>query len=129
MKARAKTSARAKVPAQRAIEEGLPQEVQRRLKRERARSWGEDKLNLHDCTLAEAHVMVDVFLRGRYVAGGSVVLVVTGKGKEGKGKIREAFPGWLDSHSERVSHYQQASTHHGGAGAFYVKLRRHKRGR
>ena len=54
------------------------------------------------------------------------MLVITGKGKEGQGVLRRNFLLWLESPGARrlVSGYAESHPKHGGAGAFYVFLRK-----
>ena len=54
------------------------------------------------------------------------VLIITGKGARGGGVIRREFPEWITSPplSGLVIAYCQAQPKDGGAGAFYVNLRR-----
>ena len=49
-----------------------------------------------------------------------------GKGREGQGVLRRNFLLWLESPGARrlVSGYAESHPKHGGAGAFYVFLRR-----
>ncbi len=54
------------------------------------------------------------------------VLVITGKGERGAGVLRNALPVWLKSpeFSSMVYGFAQAHRRHGGAGAWYLFLRR-----
>jgi DNA-nicking Smr family endonuclease len=56
-------------------------------------------------------------------------LLITGKGSSsgGDGVLRRAVPGWLATPPFRVlvSSHDLAAQRHGGAGALYVRLRRH----
>ena len=58
--------------------------------------------------------------------GAQCVIVITGKGKSGKGVLKRAFLNWLDLPEARalVSGYAPAHAKHGGGGAWYVFLRR-----
>ena len=57
-------------------------------------------------------------------AGGSVLLVIHGRGKHtgGISVLREELPGWLEAHT-RVVAYAPARGRDGGAGATLVRLR------
>jgi DNA-nicking Smr family endonuclease len=85
----------------------------------------------------EAHVALLGFLHRAQNAGHSIVLVITGKGSAAspdspfgeRGVLRRAVPHWLRLADLRslVVGFEEASPHHGGSGALYVRLRR-KRG-
>ena len=77
-------------------------------------------------TQASAARALPAFLEGQQADGARCVLVITGKGREGEGVLRRNFLLWLDSPPARrlVSGYAESHPKHGGAGAFYVFLRR-----
>ena len=83
-------------------------------------------LDLHGLTLAQAHGQLHHFLGLAVQRGQRTVLVITGKGREGEGVLRRSVPVWLDAESSLgiVQGYDSAANHHGGSGAFYVRLRR-----
>lgn len=84
------------------------------------------RLDLHNFTLEQAHGALTGFIRGAYGRGARCVVVVTGKGKSGEGKIRRETPLWLNQATLRplVLAVTEARTHDGGSGAFYVLLKR-----
>lgn len=84
------------------------------------------RIDLHSLTLDQAHGALTGFIRGAYGRGARCVVVVTGKGKSGEGKIRRETPHWLNQPSLRsmVLAVTEARTHDGGSGAFYVLLKR-----
>lgn len=84
------------------------------------------RIDLHNLTLEQAHGALTGFIRGAYGRGARCVVVVTGKGKSGEGKIRRETPHWLNQAALRplVLAVTEARTHDGGAGAFYVLLKR-----
>jgi DNA-nicking Smr family endonuclease len=88
----------------------------------------EGKVDLHGMTQSEAHSLLLSFLHRAYADGRRHVLVVTGKGASmgSDGILKRAVPEWLATPSFRalVSGYEQASRHHGGGGAIYVRVRR-----
>jgi len=88
----------------------------------------EGRLDLHGMILVEAEMALEKFLKSAHVRGVRCVLVITGKGLRGNGTgvIRAALPGWLNGSSLRpiVVAFSQARPADGGAGAFYVYLRR-----
>lgn len=93
----------------------------------------EATLDLHGDRQAEAHQRLDRFLAAAQAAGKRCVLVITGKGNLGRpgngrgtGVIRSNLPRWLNEppNRDRVLAFAQAQAAHGGAGAFYVLLKR-----
>lgn len=82
--------------------------------------------DLHGHTQASAARALPAFLERQQADGARCVLVITGKGKEGQGILRRNFLLWLESPPARrlVSGYAESHPKHGGAGAFYVFLRR-----
>ncbi len=86
------------------------------------------RIDLHGLTLDQAHGALTGFIRGAYGRGARCVVVVTGKGKSGEGKIRRETPLWLNQATLRplVLAVTEARTHDGGAGAFYVLLKRRR---
>lgn len=104
-----------------------------RLKRGKLRPEG--KLDLHGMTLAEAHPELIRFILSAHAAGKRLVLIVTGKGRdrdEGgpiparRGALRHQVPVWLGQPPVAAHVLQVTAAHprHGGAGAYYVYLRR-----
>lgn len=88
----------------------------------------EAKLDLHGMTEGEAHGVLVSFLRAAYERERRCVLVVTGKGRGGEGILRRALPRWLNAPELRplVLAFAQAQAKHGGAGAFYLLLKRRR---
>lgn len=88
-------------------------------------------LDLHGHTQDSAHMALLAFVAFQRLQGARCVLVITGKGKAGEGVIRKRFLDWLNGPDVRahVSSYAQAHQRHGGAGAFYVFLKRRDRRR
>lgn len=93
------------------------------------------RLDLHGMTLAQAHPALNRFILGAQAQGKRLVLVITGKGKdrdaggpipERLGVLRHQVPHWLSIPplSGVVLQVTQAHLRHGGAGAYYVYLRR-----
>jgi DNA-nicking Smr family endonuclease len=71
------------------------------------------------------------FLRQSQTSGLSLVLVITGRGREGdetRGVLRRLVPLWLALPEMRgiVTGFQEAGTRQGGPGALYVRLRRRR---
>lgn len=90
----------------------------------------EGKVDLHGMTQEQAYSLLFSFLHRAYAGGLRYVLVITGKGSSsgGDGVLRRSVPAWLATPAFRmlVSSHDQAARHHGGGGAIYVRLRRHR---
>lgn len=95
----------------------------------------EARLDLHGMTLAQAGPELTRFVLSCHAQGLRLVLVITGKGSragdEGPlptrpGALRHQVPHWLHSAPLGAVVQQVAPAHlrHGGAGAYYVYLRR-----
>lgn len=95
----------------------------------------EARIDLHGMTLAEAHPELIRFVLNAHAAGKRLVLVITGKGRDGdspgpipqrRGVLRHQLPHWLSMSplGPVVLQVTQAHRKHGGEGAFYVYLRR-----
>ena len=88
----------------------------------RGKAEPEAKLDLHGRTQEAAHRALHDFLVRARQCRWRVVLVITGKG----GVLRDLVPRWLGEYEFRdiVSGVSPAHVRHGGAGAYYVALRR-----
>ena len=97
---------------------------EKRVKRGRLELAG--KIDLHGHTQASADAMLNAFLQRSRAEGARCVLVITGKGRGGEGVLRRNFLDWVQGPqaSHLVSGYSEAHVRHGGAGAFYLFLRR-----
>ncbi|MCJ2133461.1 Smr/MutS family protein [Methylobacterium sp. J-026] len=91
------------------------------------------RIDLHGMVQAQAHAALTGFLLRARAAGHAYVLVVTGKGGPDyseafaeRGVLRRSVPHWLRGPELRgiVLGFEEASRHHGGGGALYVRLRR-----
>ena len=84
------------------------------------------RIDLHDLVLADAYPHLVTRLHRAHERGVRCALVITGKGVRLEGKIRAALPGWLAGPELRpiVATYAPAHIRDGGAGAFYVFLKR-----
>ena len=92
------------------------------------------RIDLHGMTQAAAHSRLIDFLYGAQGSGARLVLVITGKGRNGSGEnergvLRRLVPIWLSSAELRpaVVGFDEAGRAHGGAGALLVRLRRGQR--
>jgi DNA-nicking Smr family endonuclease len=83
-------------------------------------------LDLHGHTHDSARAALQRFLHRAQARGDRAVIVITGVGRGGEGVLKRAFPGWIAGENVRplVSGFAQAHRTHGGAGAFYVFLKR-----
>jgi DNA-nicking Smr family endonuclease len=95
----------------------------------------EARIDLHGMTLDQAHPELIRFILNAHADGLRLVLVITGKGKRGDdtgpipqrmGVLRHQVPQWLRQPPLGPAILQVAEAHlrHGGAGAYYVYLRR-----
>jgi len=92
-------------------------------------------LDLHGLTADQAQVRLIAYITQSHAMGLRLLLVITGKGKHERldefnrsrgGILRQSLPDWLrgPNMSSKVLQVTQAQPKHGGAGAFYVYLRR-----
>jgi DNA-nicking Smr family endonuclease len=112
-----------------------PLERRLRQKLARGRAAPEAIIDLHGMRRQEAFVALREFLTKAQIEGVRLVLVVTGKGDRGApgegtpGILRQSVPSWLREpfYHAIVVGFEEAQRPHGGAGAFYVRLRRRDR--
>ena len=83
-------------------------------------------LDLHGHTQDSGRAALARFLYAAQSRGARTVIVVTGVGRGGEGVLKRRLPHWLSESEIRrvVAGYAPAHRNHGGAGAFYVFLRR-----
>ena len=97
----------------------------------------EGTIDLHGLTADQAKIKLITFINHSYSLGKRLIIVITGKGKHKgfdefqrpiNGVLRQNLPEWLSgpSVSNKVLQVTQAQPRHGGAGAFYVYLRRQR---
>lgn len=86
------------------------------------------RIDLHGLTQEAAHAALLAFLVSAQASGARVVLVITGKGRDGTGVLRRAVPHWLSGAAFRglVVSVRDAHAGHGGEGALYVQVKRPK---
>lgn len=105
----------------------------RQLRRGRVRP--DARIDLHGMTLDRAHSALARFVMGQHASGRRLLLVITGKGKRSEdhgpipmrhGALRHQVPEWLRLQplAGVVLQVTQAHPSHGGAGAYYVYLRK-----
>lgn len=97
----------------------------------------EARIDLHGMTLDQAHPELNRFVLNAYTRGLRLVLVITGKGQRHdpydvmplrRGVLKQQVPQWLRMAplSSAVLQVSEAHQRHGGAGAYYVYLRRQR---
>ena len=81
-------------------------------------------LDMHGMTQDEAYEALSRFLLSCESQNKKYVLVITGKGEEGKGVLKKNTPLWLSSLplSDMVKSFSTALPQDGGSGALYVFL-------
>ena len=86
----------------------------------------EATLDLHGYTQDAAYTALATFLQSAHRRGARTALVITGAGRSGEGVLKARLPGWLAAKELKlfISGYASAHRQHGGAGAFYVFLKR-----
>ena len=84
------------------------------------------RLALHGLDFDRARAALRAFVQRGVTQGWRHVLVITGKGMEGVGVLRQFTPVWLAEPGVRelVSGVSPAHRRHGGEGALYVALKR-----
>jgi DNA-nicking Smr family endonuclease len=103
----------------------------------RGRLAPEARLDLHGMTAERAHAALTRFILSAHGEGLRLVLVITGKGRDGAGHViaphrhgilRHSLPHWLNAPPlvTRVLEIAPAHQKHGGGGAYYVYLRRQR---
>ena len=113
----------------------MDQKAHKRLTRGKLKPDG--RIDLHGMTASEAHPYLTSYLLTAHAEGRRLVLVITGKGKlrdelapmpVRRGVLRHQVPHWLALPPLRAIVMQITPAHirHGGEGAYYVYLRRHR---
>lgn len=94
----------------------------------RGRMAIDGRIDLHGMGQDQAHETLNEFLLSGYHQGRRCILVITGKGKDGKGVLRTLVPEWLrdGALANIVLRFYPAKPQHGGDGALYVLLRRQR---
>ena len=84
------------------------------------------KIDLHGLKLDDARDALFNFLNLSAAAGKRNLLVVTGKGNLGQGKIKTSLENWLNFPEIKtlILTFSPAKIEHGGDGAFYIVLRK-----
>ncbi len=84
------------------------------------------KLDLHGHSQDTGRAALARFLRAAQSRGERTVIVITGVGRGGEGILKRRLPEWLAERDIRaiVAGFAPAHRSHGGAGAFYVFIKR-----
>lgn len=119
---------------------GLDAKLSRKIRQGRVEI--DDRLDLHGMTQATAHAALRRFILYCAAQNKRTVLVITGKGRSSPrsdhgddwidssarstGVLRRNLPGWLSDPALKplIIGFESAAVQHGGAGAYYVRLRR-----
>ena len=86
----------------------------------------ESKLDLHGYKLREAEILFFEFIKNCFTSNKRNIMVISGKGEHGKGKIKLSIPVWIASSnlSSLIYFYSSAALKDGGDGAYYIRLRK-----
>jgi DNA-nicking Smr family endonuclease len=120
-----------------ALDRASPHMDRRRFEKlRRGRLEPEARLDLHGMTSERAHAALVDFILSAHARELRLVLVITGKGQPDDtphqprrhGILRHSLPHWLAAPplTGRILQVAAAHQRHGGAGAFYVYLRRRR---
>ena len=126
--AKAKTSPDKTMPADFRLGEtsGVDRTSARRM--QRGQVLIEDRLDLHGLSQEQAQKEVKTFIGSAVQKNFRHVLIITGKGRDGHGILREKVPEWLKDaplcyHLNAISYAQPKD---GGKGALYIRLKRQR---
>lgn len=86
------------------------------------------RLDMHGMTQNDAFEALYEFISRCYDTNKRNLLIITGKGKEGKGILFDATPRWLNLEGirENILIFDYASAQDGGKGALYILLKKKK---
>ena len=82
-------------------------------------------LDLHGYTLFSAKLLLQKFIADCYEKNIRNVLIITGKGQNNKGALKEEVPKWLNdkSYNHYVVNFDVAPSQFGGEGALLVRIK------
>ena len=83
-------------------------------------------LDLHGFTLQEAYDLFNRFLNYHYANNTPRIVVITGKGKDGKGLLKNEFPKWLENATlkDKIQDIKRPLLNDGGAFELTLKKRK-----
>jgi DNA-nicking Smr family endonuclease len=98
------------------------------------------RIDLHGMTAERAHRALDRYISVALTRGERLILVITGKGGKARnaddaafmrtdqGVLRQLAPNWLRNgpYAAHIVGIYQAHPRHGGAGAFYIYLKKQR---
>ena len=92
----------------------------------RGRQTIDARIDLHGMTQDRARFALLDFLQMAQRDDYRIVLVITGKGNEGRGVLRQNVPQWLGTSPFKglVNGFRPSHASHGGEGALYVRVRK-----
>ena len=126
---KAKTSPVKKMPADFRLGEmsGIDRTSARRMQRGQAPI--EDRLDLHGLSQEQAQKKVKAFIGSAVQKNFRHVLIITGKGRDGHGILREKVPEWLKDAPlcYQLNAISYAQPKDGGKGALYIRLKRQRK--
>ena len=82
-------------------------------------------LDLHGHTLYSSKLLLHKFIPNCYEKNIRNILIITGKGKNNKGTLKEEVPKWLNDKffNKFLVNFNQAPKHFGGEGALLVRIK------
>ena len=82
-------------------------------------------LDLHGYTLYSAKLLLQKFISNCYEKNIRNVLIITGKGQNNKGALKEEVPKWLSDKffNKYLVHFNVSPRHFGGEGALLVRIK------
>ena len=82
-------------------------------------------LDLHGCTLYSAKLLLQKFISNCYEKNIRNVLIITGKGQNNKGALKEEVPKWLTDKpvNQYVINFNMAPSQFGGEGALLLRIK------
>ena len=82
-------------------------------------------LDLHGYTLYSAKMLLQKFISSCYEKNTRNILIITGKGQNNKGALKEEVPKWLNDKffNEFVVNFNVAPRRFGGEGALLVRIK------
>ena len=88
----------------------------------------EDRLDLHGLSQQQAQKEVKAFIGSAVQKNFRYVLIITGKGRDGHGILREKVPEWLKDSPLcfQINAISYAQPKDGGKGALYIRLKRQR---
>ena len=82
-------------------------------------------IDLHGYTLYSAKLLLKKFISNCYEKNTRNILIITGKGQNNKGALKEEVPKWLKNKffNKYLVNFNMAPKHFGGEGALLVRIK------